>query len=1039
MKWNIPTRIIDEGKKLLNDGKVINVHPDRNEPLWYAEVIDDKNYRVVLDGTGKEQDRCQCHEWHLNHYCPHTVAVELYLRKHLGTRLWQKDSYKNPLFKQQKTLPNLDELLSVKMRYQPFLGQSYKSLDLILAFEQIVIGGDKGHYFILSAPLLNENSHNISFVDWLEKLLTDQYLPISVQPPKKQVSFFKKLAHLTVGQPINQSIKQLKKYQNSVVVMPHQLDRIIDLLRMSEEEISCLHDFSFKKLSHLPLVSLVGNEITSLKIMKSFLVDTFNHVIIITENDLPTAIYSVTPELTDALKGLSIINYQIVSQQIIQFSKDELITIGEKKSSIVEAVLPLFFKIMDNIKEIKSNEKLVIDLSGRQLSTEFEVGVIFEYGQEISLPILKSHEQTSDLVIWRSDNELKFHETALSLGGMWRDNKLVFPSNTPDDRWHLVNKVIPFLRKFEFSYDQNLYDKKSVSITPVISSHQNYLSISFDTTNIEKSDVDHILQAIKSGRRYYETNTGHFLQIEKKSIEAIDDLTNNLHLSKKDLTNDTRLSMVKLPLIEQLKDKLKLSSDIKDLLHVFKSQDSANITLDSTISKFLKPYQTDGVKWLKRLNYWHLGGILADEMGLGKTIQMIALITTQYGDKSWREDHPVMIICPASLVDNWLNEFKRFSPDITTIRYRGTKNDRQQLLDDIPNKSVFIMSYGTFIQDSDDLINLPWASLVLDEAQYVKNYRSKTHKILEHFTFVPIYALSGTPLENNLVEYWSIMSLVAPDLFPSLAHFQHLSVQTIKRLSAPFFLRREKKEVLENLPGLIEVDCLLDLCPEQKKLYLAQLESIREEISQYGETEINQNRFNILAGLTRLRQICCHPGLVTQEWKMGSVKYNEILHLLMKHPTEQWLIFSQFASGLPHLAEFLKQKGYSTFLLDGKTPIEVRQKMVNRFNRGERPIFLISLKAGGTGLNLSAASRVILLDLWWNPAVEEQAAARAHRIGQSRNVTAYRLIAKGTIETKIRSLQNHKRELVAEVVKDSSRVQSLSKSLTPDELKQLFF
>ena len=442
----------------------------------------------------------------------------------------------------------------------------------------------------------------------------------------------------------------------------------------------------------------------------------------------------------------------------------------------------------------------------------------------------------------------------------------------------------------------------------------------------------------------------------------------------------------------------------------------------------LRDYQKKGVQWLQMLHHYGFGGILADDMGLGKTLQSIAFISSQI-----KKDSRILILAPSGLIYNWADEFKKFAPDLDLVVVHGLKPNRESLLEE--KHQIYVTSYATFRQDSDIYKQMSFDFLFLDEAQVMKNSQTKIAKTLRQFVVPSIIALSGTPIENHLGELWSIFQIVLPGLLPEKNDFMKLSAEQVSQFIKPFVMRRKKEEVLSELPDLIEVVYKNELEDQQKAIYLAQLQQMKERLVQVTETEFQKNRVDILTGIMRLRQICDTPALFMDDYEGASGKLDSLRDLLIQvsESAHRVLIFSQFRGMLDLIEKELPSLGLSSFKITGSTPSKERQEMTKEFNQGEKDVFLISLKAGGVGLNLTGADTVILVDLWWNPAVESQAIGRAHRMGQEKIVEVYRLVTRGTIEEKIQELQEQKKNLVSEVL-DGTESRA---NLTLDEIREI--
>lgn len=458
----------------------------------------------------------------------------------------------------------------------------------------------------------------------------------------------------------------------------------------------------------------------------------------------------------------------------------------------------------------------------------------------------------------------------------------------------------------------------------------------------------------------------------------------------------------------------------------------------------LRDYQLDGYRWLARLSRWGVGGVLADDMGLGKTVQALGVLVDRGAEG------PTLVIAPTSVGDNWVRETERFAPTLRPLLYRDA--DRDALIESVGPHDVVIVSYQLVQRDARRFASRTWNTLVLDEAQFIKNAQTKTSQAIRGIDAAWRIGLSGTPLENHLGELWSLFRTLSPGMLGSWQRFRDRFADPIERhkdedrrrslarLVQPFILRRTKDAVLKELPPRTEITLHAELSGAERKLYedtrLAALAELSGAAADQGQA--GQQRIRTLAWLTKLRQLACHPRLVDKSWQQGSAKL-ELLMMLIEELREEGhraLVFSQFVKHLAVIEETLRRRQIHYQYLDGSTPAKERQRRVDAFQNGAGDLFLISLKAGGTGLNLTGADYVIHLDPWWNPAVEDQATDRAHRIGQVRPVTVYRLVAKDTIEEQILSLHADKRELVASVLDGTDKAGKLNTQDLIDLIRQ---
>lgn len=551
-----------------------------------------------------------------------------------------------------------------------------------------------------------------------------------------------------------------------------------------------------------------------------------------------------------------------------------------------------------------------------------------------------------------------------------------------------------------------------------------FLSVNFSFAGIGERDVDHVLQQLDVERPFIDRGDGSIVLVDDKLRKVA------AALAKIRAQGQLKNGRIKVHAAQALAvqaalgDTAVFDQKFKQLTHNLAHPENFKIAAPQPINATLRSYQKVGVKWLEMLDSYRFGGILADEMGLGKTLQMITFLNNHL-----REGKTNLVISPASLIYNWQEEFAKFAPNIRVAVVDGAKAHRRQLIN-AGQAQVLITSYNSARLDIEDYQQCQLDYLVLDEAQFVKNGSTKTNQNLRKLAPQNTFALSGTPIENRAEELWAIFALVMPGLLPSKKAFSKLTPAEIAVRVKPFILRREKAAVLKDLPPKVESNLYSEMTKEQKTVYLAQLKQMQVKVRGMSGTSFVKNKIAILAGLTRLRQICDTPALYVDDYQGSSGKLEQLGEILRQAQANQHrvLIFSQFTSMLDIIESELTAQGMDSFILKGDTKPKDRLTMVNAFNAGAKSIFLISLKAGGTGLNLTGADTVILVDLWWNPAVEDQATARAHRIGQKKKVEVYRLITKGTIEEQIYKLQEKKRNFVDQVLNGTENKGSLTEA-----------
>ena len=576
----------------------------------------------------------------------------------------------------------------------------------------------------------------------------------------------------------------------------------------------------------------------------------------------------------------------------------------------------------------------------------------------------------------------------------------------------------------ELKISESLQDLYRVQKPQVhISSKGSLLEIQFDFQDIDQEEINRAMKALVEKQDYYISSTKqvyYFDEETKRIRQDLDDL--GMEEIESDSFHARKSLAYTLSHLFKDQDQVTFTEEFRHLAHDLTHPEDFPMTV-LNIKADLRDYQKKGIQWLQMLHHYGFGGILADDMGLGKTLQAIAFLSSQL-----QENSRVLILAPSGLIYNWADEFQKFAPNLDVVVVHGLKPYRETILAE--KHQIYVTSYATFRQDSEIYQDLSFDFLFLDEAQVMKNAQTKIAKTLREFVVPSVFALSGTPIENNIGELWSIFQIVLPGLLPAKKDFMKLSAERVAQFIKPFVMRRKKEEVLTELPDLIEVVYKNELEDQQKAIYLAQLQQMQERIEHVTAAEFQRNRVEILTGLMRLRQICDTPALFMEDYKGDSGKLDSLRDLLSQiaEGNHRVLIFSQFRGMLDRIEEELPQLGLTSFKVTGSTPSQDRQEMTKAFNQGECDVFLISLKAGGVGLNLTGADTVILVDLWWNPAVESQAIGRAHRMGQEQAVEVYRLVTRGTIEEKIQELQEQKRNLVSEVLDGTESRGSLTLS-----------
>lgn len=596
---------------------------------------------------------------------------------------------------------------------------------------------------------------------------------------------------------------------------------------------------------------------------------------------------------------------------------------------------------------------------------------------------------------------------------------------------------------------EKLKIRRAPSVRLGVSVESGILNLDISTDDMSEDELLDLLESYRKKKKFFRLKNGEFIRLEQDdAIEEMMATMQAMGISAKDFTK----GKLHLPLFRAiyinklLEEHDEIASDrdknFKALVRNFNSVKESDIEVPESLSKVLRGYQVYGFKWLSMLTECGFGGILADDMGLGKTIQVIALLLSrkELAARS-KEKISALIVCPASLVYNWEEEFKRFAPSVKVKTVTGSQTDRKKLLSSKTLPEVLVTSYDLLKRDIGLYEDKQFDIEIIDEAQFIKNAQAAVSKSVKVINAAHRFALTGTPIENRLSELWSIFDYLMPGFLYTYDRFKsdyetsitkykdETATKQLKNMVGPFILRRLKENVLKDLPDKMEEVRFSRFDSAQRKLYDAQVTHMKK-VLESEDYKSGKDRLKVLAELTKIRQICCDPELITAGYKGESAKRASCLELVQSaiDGGHKILLFSQFTSMFDLLEKDLKEKEIEFYKITGQTPKEERIKLVHAFNENEVPLFLISLKAGGTGLNLTGADVVIHYDPWWNLAAQNQATDRAHRIGQTKKVSVFKLIVKDTIEEKIIDMQNAKKDLADAILSgESESLMNMSK------------
>ncbi len=589
------------------------------------------------------------------------------------------------------------------------------------------------------------------------------------------------------------------------------------------------------------------------------------------------------------------------------------------------------------------------------------------------------------------------------------------------------------------AFDRLIRDVKP-RVTMGVSLSGNLINLVVDAGDLPASELSALLSSYRRRKRYHRLRSGAFIDLKEADLSQLDRLAGDLGLTARELASGQALLPAYRAFYLNEEANLERDRSFQEYIDHFKAVNEADYAVPPTLAGVLRPYQESGFRWLSARCDADFGGVLADEMGLGKSLQLISLLLARHAK---RQPYPSLIVCPASLVYNWTAEFERFAPELSVVAVAGGAQERRaarlEAFGGHRRVDVLVTSYDLLRIDIDDWSSHRLFICALDEAQYIKNPAALTTRAVKSLEADHKFALTGTPMENRLSELWSIFDFLMPGLLGPYARFRErfespivggddAVARRLQAIVAPFMLRRLKADVLTDLPDKLESVVYANMDVEQRKLYDAHEQRLREELTAQRmfrkEREAARaagkpvSTVEVLAEITRLRQLCCDPRLVYEDYRGPSAKLDAIVDLVSSavEGGEKTLVFSQFTSFLELIAERLRKAGIAHYSITGATPKKERVRLVDAFNEDDTPAFLVSLKAGGTGLNLTGASVVIHADPWWNAAAQSQATDRAHRIGQTRVVSVEKVVAKNTIEERIVRLQQTKSELADQVV-----------------------
>ena len=737
--------------------------------------------------------------------------------------------------------------------------------------------------------------------------------------------------------------------------------------------------------------------------------------------------------------------------------KEHLEFHGDSKNEFIEKVLPVIKKTMEIIvpEKIRKNyvvevlePKLYLDSYHSKTKTYIQAKLEFTYGDYKVNP-LRGFSSGNVILVRDKEEEERLTRVLYDLNFKVADDHFLL-RHEEDIFAMMTEKMSMLTENFEVFYSKEYKHNSIRKIgqaggTIRMDTGINFLEMDLEYSQIPREELVEFFKAVRLKKKYYRLKSGAFIDLNAnvKQTEMLSKVLESGEVLENGVLRLPKYSALYLDEIIPKGNKIKKEESYEKLLQDIHSPERMNFEIPEKVTAVLRPYQKIGYYWLRTLAYYRLGGVLADDMGLGKTLQAILYMASFQGGLS-------LVVCPTSLAYNWQEEFEKFAPTMRTRIINGTPQERSRLLEEPYDVDVLITTYPLLRKDAALYREIAFDHMFIDEAQFIKNASSLSAKAVKSIRAEHRFALTGTPIENTLSELWSIFDFVMPGFFPKYHKFSDIyekpivqgedeeRMKELKSKIRPFILRRMKKKVLKEIPDKTESMRMAELTKKQEKIYLSYLSRIQEEIGSQRSLGTGEERIQILTALTRLRQICCHPATFIENYNSGSGKLDLLMEQLpdLLDAGHSVIIFSQFTSMLAIIEEELKLSGIDYFCMTGATKAVERKNMVREFNEGKVHVFLISLKAGGTGLNLVGADTVIHFDPWWNPAVEDQATDRAYRIGQKKQVHVIKYVMKDTIEEKIYRLQRKKQELSGKVL-DSEGV--FLNQLKEEELMEILF
>ena len=1053
---------LNRGKEILKSGNLTKIsinNIDDNYNIYGnfkgENKIQNCNSHLKIDIKNKKLTfvKCECNMFAKfnstsNIYlCEHLVAIGLgfveQIKKKLNKTSENKEVIrkdKNLLFKlsNMKNFRLSDEINSDKVN----LNNTKERLELNISLKEVFEG--KGNYFDVSLFVGNNNKYPIvnihEFIISLNKL-KEYYIGKGLIYDADKYYFSKKDKEILEYIYEYILISNHSNNGNNIRIHREILRRLFKILLSKKIKFNYNYQTYICEIKDedLPIYF-------TLKTVKEDYVLTTKKVFPIPLNDKMDVFFFdrkiYLPSL-DQIKVYKLFYNTLKEDNKITFYKD--ISVDELSNLISH---------INVMSKNLSIDDIIIDKLGDNIKVDFQ----FEKKEEnfyCNVTLINNENKLSYNELLNSSNsiiknskKIRHIESVLNKNRFFYKNGTFIFYGNDDDYYLFLKEKFKYLKalgEMRVLKDSNKYFKLykgDISEININEYEDNNFNFSFKLDGIDNKELNSVVNAYKSKKSYIKLKDDTFVDLEDEELREFIRIIETLNIDVTEGRDEYKIELNKIYYLNSKLDnkQINLINGKEKLAESLKKLDKLNennFKIPKNLKGSLREYQVRGYNWLKSLSYLGLGGILADEMGIGKTIQTIAFLLSE-------ENKHSLVVAPTSLIYNWKQEFDKFAPILRIGIIHGNKKERTTVLNSIYDYDIILTTYGTLKNDILEYENIKFDYLILDEGQNINNPESQNAKLMKNINAKSRFVLTGTPMENNLIELWALFDFIMPGYLYTKQEFTYKFIkqeekylEELKILISPYILRRIKKDVIKEMPEKIETKFLVEMTTSQKKIYKAFLKEIQDNIK---NPKINKNNITMFSYLTKLRQICLDPSVIIDEYSGGSGKINIAKELILENIKEhKILLFSQFTSVLSRISYELKLQNIKYSYLDGSVSSKNRVKLIGEFNENkEIRIFLISLKAGGTGLNLTSADIVIHFDPWWNLSVEDQATDRAHRIGQKNVVEVIKLIAKDTIEEKILLLQDDKKELINDVITGDLKDGNIVNKLKSNEILNLF-